>query len=75
MYPLLKPTLLGLSAVGKEFVTRGRGEELPGFGCVRQPGLCRTWNTFQLLWVPKELRNYFDTNLLWEKDELMLHIN
>lgn len=47
-------------------------KEYLGFGCVRQPGLCRTWNTFPLvLCVSKELKNYFDTNLLCEKDELI----
>lgn len=37
---------------------RGRNmeeeKEYVGFGCVRQPGLCRTWNTFpQVLWVSR----------------------
>lgn len=46
-------------------------KEYLGFGCVRQPGLCRTWNIFpQVLWVSKELKNYFDRNLHWEKDKL-----
>lgn len=54
----------GCQLLAEDLLAPEEEKEYLEFGCVRQPGLCRTWNAFpQVLWVSKELK-YFDTNLL-----------